>query len=65
MSSERPVLFIGSSSEGLKIAHALERLLARICEVIIWDQGVFGLSQGTLESLVSEMYKYDFAVPAL
>jgi hypothetical protein len=32
------------------------------CEVELWSQGVFGLSQGTLESLESKLKSYDFAV---
>jgi hypothetical protein len=65
MARIRPSLFIGSSTEGLKIAKALQVLLDHACEVTIWSQGVFGLSQGTLESLVHALDQYDFAVLAL
>ena len=61
----RPTLFIGSSTEGHPVAKALQVLLDQACEVTIWSQGVFGLSQGTLESLVSALEDYDFAVLAL
>ncbi len=65
MARVRPSLFVGSSTEGLKIAKALQVLLDRSCEVAIWSQGVFGLGQGTLESLVLALDEYDFAVLVL
>src|SRR5205809_3294508 len=61
----RPVLFVGSSSEGLQIAKALQELLDYSCEVNIWSQGIFGLSQGGLESLVLALDRFDFAVLVL
>lgn len=61
----RPKIFIGSSSEGLKIAQSIQVLLDKSCEVTIWSQGVFGLSQGTLDSLVMALDKFDFAILAL
>ncbi len=57
-----PSLFIGSSSEGLEIAEYLQQALEGHCEGTIWSQGVFGLSQGTLESLVAACKQFDFAV---
>lgn len=63
--STRPSLFIGSSVEGLQIAMALQALLDHACEAEIWSQGVFGLSQGSLESLVLAMDRFDFAVLVL
>lgn len=65
MARVRPSVFVGSSTEGLKIAKALQVLLDRACEVTIWSQGVFGLSQGTLESLVHALDQYDFAILVL
>ena len=65
MARVRPSVFIGSSSEGLKIAKTLQVLLQHPCEVTIWSQGVFGLSQGTLESLVNALDAYDFAILVL
>ena len=58
----RPKVFIGSSSEGEKYAKAMQLLLDKECEATIWSQGVFGLSQGTLESLVLALDKFDFAI---
>jgi Predicted nucleotide-binding protein containing TIR-like domain len=65
MSRKRPSVFIGSSTEGLKIAKALQVLLDPSCEVSVWSQGIFGLSQGTLESLVAALDRFDFAVLVL
>jgi hypothetical protein len=65
MARARPSMFVGSSTEGLKIAKALQVLLDHVCEVTIWSHGVFGLSQGTLESLVNALEEYDFAVLVL
>ncbi len=36
-----------------------------MCEVTIWHQGLFGLSQGNLESLVDRLADFDFAVLVL
>lgn len=65
MPRTRPSLFVGSSAEGLRIAKALQVLLDHACEVTIWSQGVFGLSQGSLESLVAALDDFDFAVLVL
>jgi hypothetical protein len=35
------------------------------CEAEIWSQGVFGLSRGTLESLILAVERFDFAVLVL
>lgn len=58
----RPYVFIGSSSEGHRIAEAIQANLERYCDAVIWSQGVFGLSGGTLESLVDVADDFDFAV---
>lgn len=61
----RPSVFVGSSSKGLRIAQAIQVVLDPVCEVEIWSQGVFGLTQGTLESLVLALERFDFAVLVL
>lgn len=58
----RPAIFVGSSSEGLPMAQAVQVLLDEPCEVELWNQGVFGLAQGTLEALVLALDRFDFAV---
>ena len=61
----RPAVFVGSSSEGLEIARTVQCLLDSDCEVEVWNQGVFGLSQGTLESLVLALPMFDYAILVL
>jgi len=58
----KPSLFIGSSSEGLEVARAIEDNLHKDVEVTVWNEGVFGLNQGSLESLVGALERFDFAI---
>jgi hypothetical protein len=61
-SSNRPVVFFGSATEGLKIAEKLTMALSEVATCRLWKHGVFGLSQGTLESLIATTRGADFAV---
>jgi hypothetical protein len=65
-------VFVGSSSEGLDVARAIQANLARpqvgraVSRVVtVWDQGVFDPTRSYLESLVKRMAEYDFAVLVL
>ena len=62
-------VFIGSSSEALTVARHFQVVLDREHEAniesTVWDQGTFGASQTTLQSLVEEAKKSDFAVLVL
>jgi predicted nucleotide-binding protein len=60
-----PTMFIGSSVEGLPIARAIQAELEHDVESTIWSQGVFGLSGGTLDSLVVASRTFDFATLVL
>ena len=62
---ERPSLFIGSSIEGKQIAQHVRSQLKDDAEITVWHEGIFGLSQGTLESLVDNVNKFDFAILVL
>jgi predicted nucleotide-binding protein len=63
--TKRPMMFLGSSTEGLPIAEAIQINLEHNCDCEIWSQGVFGLGEGTLESLVRVVGTYDFAALVL
>ncbi len=63
--TQRPMIFIGSSTEGLPIARALQLELDHTADTEIWSQGVFGLTRGTLEVLCEKARKIDFAVLVL
>lgn len=60
----RPVVFVGSSREGLPIAEAIQLNLDKDCDVLVWDQGSFEISKTYIESLV-ELARVDFAVLVL
>ena len=60
-----PSLFIGSSTEGIEVARAIEVNLQKDAEITVWSSGIFGLNIGYLESLVSALDKFDFAVLVL
>lgn len=63
--TQRPAIFVGSSTEGLPIAKAIQRELASAAEVTVWSQGVFQPSYGYLESLTKALETTDFAVLVL
>lgn len=54
-------MFIGSSAEGLSIAKALQINLQYEIDSTLWSQGVFGLGGTTLESLLTQAARADFA----
>jgi hypothetical protein len=57
-------LFIGSSSEGRDVAYNLQAVLEErsVCEVEVWDQGIFEPSGYALDSLLDVAARSDFAV---
>jgi len=44
-------MFVGSSSEGLRLAYAVQQNLLNVAEVTVWSQGVFKPSSSVSESL--------------
>ena len=60
--AEKPYVFIGSSTEANDVAHAIQRLLTPFCEIEVWSQDFFELSEGNLESLIKKSKQFDFAI---
>jgi hypothetical protein len=54
-------IFIGSSKEGLKIANVLKILLEKEYEIVLWTD-IFTPGDFTLESLLKQKDKFDFAI---
>jgi hypothetical protein len=59
---DKPRLFIGSSVEGLSVAYGIQDNLKFDTETTVWTQGVFNLSESSLESLLSQLDNSDFSV---
>lgn len=60
----KPRVFIGSSSESVRVANALQENLElnSKTECIVWNQGIFELSKSTLDNLIETIHEFDFAV---
>ncbi|HEY0322472.1 MAG TPA: nucleotide-binding protein [Pyrinomonadaceae bacterium] len=61
-------VFIGSSSEGLEIANNIKLNLSKSAEdveVTVWNEGVFPIGYGFLESLIDAADTFDFAIIVL
>lgn len=55
-------IFIGSSSESIEIAHAIEETLSKRHEPIVWDEGIFSLTESALAGLIARLDKSDAAI---
>lgn len=58
----KPSIFIASSVEGLKYAKGIQENLDHSAYCTPWSQGFFELSKTTIDSFVSQMDDYDFAI---
>lgn len=61
----RPFVFVGSSTEGLPVAKALQAGLSDCADITLWTQGIFEPSYGYLESLIKALELADYAVLVL
>ena len=58
----KPKLFIGSSSESLDVARAVQDVLSQDAEITVWEQGIFDLSKSIFASLLEQLEKSDFGI---
>jgi Predicted nucleotide-binding protein containing TIR-like domain len=58
----KPLVFIGSSVEGLSVANAIQQGLQRYTYPKVWTQGVFGASSVTIDALIEQVAQNDFGV---
>ncbi len=58
----QPRIFVGSSTEGLPVAYALQEALDYDAEVTVWNQGIFKPSDPVLPRLVASLGEFDFAI---
>ncbi|MBI3200084.1 MAG: nucleotide-binding protein [Myxococcales bacterium] len=58
----KPLVFLGSSSEGIKVAEVIESHLSRDFEMKRWDRGLFVPGHYALESLEEAARQCKFAV---
>jgi hypothetical protein len=61
----KPSIFIGSSSEGVEFARAVRSLLNQDAEITIWNEGLFGLGNTFIETLINALPRFDFAIIVL
>jgi len=62
MTRDTASIFIGSSSEARYIAEALQEILSRKFEAVVWDKDVFRVGEGQFDSLIRASREFDFAV---
>lgn len=58
----KPVVFIGSSSERLRVARAIQHHLSRSTSAKVWTDGIFVLGTTPIEALFSALDTCKFAV---
>lgn len=59
---KKPKIFVGSSTESLPIAAAIQENFEHYADVVVWNQGIFNLSQYTLQSLLIGLKDADYSI---
>lgn len=58
----KPRVFVGSSSETIPIAYAVQENLEKDFEVTVWTQDVFELSTYPIDALLDQLRRSDFGI---
>ena len=58
----KPRVFVGSSTEALEVANAIQENLEHDALCKVWTQGIFNLSGNALDNLLNASLNFDFAV---
>ncbi len=61
----KPSIFIGSSTEGLDFARAVRTSLSDDAEVTLWKDELFGVGHTFIDTLMTALPRFDFAVLVL
>jgi len=62
---EKPTIFVGSSTEGIEFARAIRSLLRDDAQLTLWNEGFFGVGNVFIDTLISALPRFDFAVLVL
>lgn len=58
----KPRVFIGSSTESLRIAQIVKNELDNYCECVIWNDNFFDINRSTYENIIKKTITFDYAV---